>query len=272
MSLLSIARIMGVHTAITAPGGVVLLAGIVILTVLCVCGIAVVIAAHARSFSEGSLLTDALGAGLVFLAPVYCAPEALPRIVQLMSRVFPTTYAARGVRTVLAGGSDVGVELAILAGMAVITLAAGFDRFGGERTDGEPRDPRAAHSDSDIVVRIGTRARRRGSVAGTEAIGVPRRSRSCRRTRGVSSVVPRGLRVALLVDAPLRAWPLAPAVLKTPAPRYPAHRSGMGLPTWLFACLRFDSHVPAGCDRGGGGRGVRNRGDRPSPVRSRRHP
>ncbi len=126
VSLLSIAWIMGVHTAITAPGGAVLLGGIVVLTVLCVCGIAVVIAAHARSFSEGSLLTDALGAGLVFLAPVYCAPEALPRIVQLMSRVFPTTYAARGVRTVLAGGSDVGLELAILAGMAAITLAAGF--------------------------------------------------------------------------------------------------------------------------------------------------
>ena len=49
MPLLSIARIMGVH-ADGAAGGVVLLAGMVILTVLCVCGIAVVIAAHARNF------------------------------------------------------------------------------------------------------------------------------------------------------------------------------------------------------------------------------
>ncbi len=126
MSLLVIARLMGVHTGITMPVGAVLLTAVVILTVLCVCGIAVVVAARARSFSEGSLLTDALGTGLVFLAPVYCARESLPRALQLSSPLFPTTYAARAVNTVLAGGTHVGVDLAILAGMAALTLAAGF--------------------------------------------------------------------------------------------------------------------------------------------------
>jgi ABC-2 type transport system permease protein len=109
-----------------ALGTAALLAAIVLLSVLCVCGIAVIVASRARSFSEGSLLTDALGAGLVFLAPVYCMPDALPRILQFSSRVFPTTYAARGVRTVLSGGTDVGADITILAAMAAITLAAGF--------------------------------------------------------------------------------------------------------------------------------------------------
>ena len=90
------------------------------------CGIGVVIAARARSFSEGSLLTDALGAGLVFLGPVYTRPEALPRPLEFFSRILPTTYAARGVQTTLQGGSGVGFDLLVLGVMAAITLAIGF--------------------------------------------------------------------------------------------------------------------------------------------------
>lgn len=123
--LLTVARAFGVRATVTIPGAV-LLVGIIILTVLCVCGIGVIIAARARSFSEGSLLTDALGAGLVFLAPIYCPPDALPRPLELFSRILPTTYAARGVQTTLLGGSQVGVDLVTLAVMATITLAVGF--------------------------------------------------------------------------------------------------------------------------------------------------
>jgi len=123
--LLSVARVFGVRTSVSIPGSLLLIS-VIVLTVLCVCGIGVIIAARARSFSEGSLLTDALGAGLVFLAPVYCPPEALPRPLQLFSRVLPTTYAVRGVQTTLIGGSGVGMDLLALAVMAMITLAIGF--------------------------------------------------------------------------------------------------------------------------------------------------
>ena len=71
-------------------------------------------------------MTDALGAGLVFLAPVYCAPESLPRALEIVSRVFPTTYAARGVSATLAGGHAVGADLLTLAVMAIVTLSVGF--------------------------------------------------------------------------------------------------------------------------------------------------
>jgi ABC-type multidrug transport system permease subunit len=126
LGLLTIAKASGVSTAIGLPLGAIELVLLIVLTVLCVCGIAVIVAARARSFSEGSLLTDALGAGLVFLAPVYCQPSALPRILQILSHAIPTTYAARGVRTVLAGGSDVASDLLILAVMATVTLSLGF--------------------------------------------------------------------------------------------------------------------------------------------------
>lgn len=123
--LLTVARLFGVRVTVSGPGALLLLA-VIVLTVLCVCGIGVIIAARARSFSEGALLTDALGAGLVFLAPIYCPPGALPRPVEIFSRVLPTTYAARGVQTTLLGGTSVGVDLLMLSVMAAITLAVGF--------------------------------------------------------------------------------------------------------------------------------------------------
>jgi ABC-2 type transport system permease protein len=123
--LMIAAAMFGVRFSVSLPGAF-LLAAVVVLTVLCVCGIGVIIAARARSFSEGSLLTDGLGAGLVFLAPIYCPPEALPKALQILSKILPTTYAARGVQATLLGGSGVGNDLLALAVMAVITLSIGF--------------------------------------------------------------------------------------------------------------------------------------------------
>ena len=126
ITLLGAARLYGVRTAIALPLGAVQLAAVIILTVLCVSGIAVIIAARATSFSEGALLTDALGAGLVFLAPIYFPPDALPRALQLASTLLPTTYAARAVRTALAGSSQIGVDVLVLSGMALVALGVGF--------------------------------------------------------------------------------------------------------------------------------------------------
>jgi ABC-2 type transport system permease protein len=103
-----------------------LLIVVILLTILCLCGLGVVIAARAGSFSQGSLLTDTLGAGLVFLAPVYYAPEMMPRAMRVFAQLLPTTFAARAVQTTLAGGHAIGEELLALGLMAVATLALGF--------------------------------------------------------------------------------------------------------------------------------------------------
>lgn len=126
LSLLLVARVLGVQTRFALPFGPVLLAAIVVVTVLCVSGIAVIIAARARSFSEGSLLTDALGAGLVFLAPIYFPEGVMPAPLRLLSRILPTTYAAHGVQTTIAGGTAVGTDILTLAVLALITLTIGF--------------------------------------------------------------------------------------------------------------------------------------------------
>jgi ABC-2 type transport system permease protein len=121
-ALLLVGRALGVRMR----PNIALLALVVVLTILCLCGLGVIIAARARSFSEGSLLTDTLGAGLIFLAPVYYVPEMLPRAVRVVAQMLPTAFAARAVQTTLAGGHEIGGELLALGLMTTATLALGF--------------------------------------------------------------------------------------------------------------------------------------------------
>jgi ABC-2 type transport system permease protein len=103
-----------------------LLIVVVLLTILSLCGLGVIIAASARSFSEGSLLTDTLGAGLVLLAPIYYVPEMIPRGLRVFAQLLPTSFAARALQTTLTGGHTIGVELFGLSVTAFVTLALGF--------------------------------------------------------------------------------------------------------------------------------------------------
>ena len=122
VSLLTLGYVVGVPLRANVPA----LAAAVALTMLCLSGFSVVIASRARSFSEGSLMTDAFGAGLVFLAPVYYAPEAMPALLRLPCRWLPTACAARAVESSLSGAPFAGVDTAALAAMAAVTLALGF--------------------------------------------------------------------------------------------------------------------------------------------------
>jgi ABC-2 type transport system permease protein len=103
-----------------------LLIAVVFVTILSLCGLGVIIAARARSFSEGSLLTDTLGAGLVLLAPIYYAPEMMPRALRVFAQLLPTTFASRALQTTLAGGHAIGGELLALTVTALVTLTLGF--------------------------------------------------------------------------------------------------------------------------------------------------
>jgi len=121
-TLVIVARALGVRAHINFAS----LGLVVLLTMLCLCGLSVSIAARARSFSEGSLLTDSLGAGLVFLAPVYYSAQAMPAALSSISKWLPTSFAASGVQTSLTGNFQAGTELLVLALMALVTLSLGF--------------------------------------------------------------------------------------------------------------------------------------------------
>ena len=126
ISMLAAAKILGADTQIDGVFGVFLLALVVMAVLLALCGISVVVAARVRSFSEGSLVTDALGAGLVLLAPVYYPAETLPVFLRWFGYALPTTYAARAVEKILAGDSFIGTEFVVLCLMATATLLCGF--------------------------------------------------------------------------------------------------------------------------------------------------
>lgn len=121
-TLLIVARALGVHANLNFAS----LGLVVLLTMLCLCGLSVIISARSRSFSEGSLLTDSLGAGLVFLAPVYYSAQGMPAALSSVSKWLPTSFAASGVQASLAGNFQSGMEILALASMAVVTLALGF--------------------------------------------------------------------------------------------------------------------------------------------------
>ena len=118
-------RVLDVHTDLTWAG-VSLLALAILVSVLALGGLSVIISTLARSFSEGSLMTDALGAGMVLLAPVYYPAEALPIGLRQFAVVLPTSYLARLIEKLLNGDIAVGAELVVLVGFAVLTLACGF--------------------------------------------------------------------------------------------------------------------------------------------------
>ncbi|MGI8469788.1 MAG: ABC transporter permease [Pyrinomonadaceae bacterium] len=126
ISMLVAAKILGVETNIGGAEGVLLLALVIFVALLSLCGISVIVAARVRSFSEGSLYTDALGAGLVLLAPVYYRAETLPSFLRWIGYILPTTYIAAAVNKILAGNLFIGAEISVLVLMAAATLAGGF--------------------------------------------------------------------------------------------------------------------------------------------------
>ena len=119
--LIILARLLGVQM----HPGLLPLSATVMLTMLCFCGLSVIVAARARSFSEGSLMTDTLGAGLVLVAPVYYSPDAIPQSVRLVSQWLPTSLAAHAAQAALVGNYSP-PDLIALAFMAVVSLSIGF--------------------------------------------------------------------------------------------------------------------------------------------------
>ena len=73
-----------------------------------------------------SLMTDALGGGLVLLAPVYYPVETLPTAFRWIAKILPTTYIFQAINKILSGDLIIGTELVVLCGMAVVTLLVGF--------------------------------------------------------------------------------------------------------------------------------------------------
>ncbi|HZS47785.1 MAG TPA: ABC transporter permease [Blastocatellia bacterium] len=84
--------------------------------------ISIIISRFATSMPQGTLITDGLGAGLVFFSPVYYNISQLPPGISHAVYILPPTFMADGLRKLLTGNSNVGIDLLVLGAMATISL------------------------------------------------------------------------------------------------------------------------------------------------------
>lgn len=126
ISMFIAAWFLGVTTQFSGALGIAELALVVFLALMSLSGISIVIAARARSFSEGSLLTDALGAGMVLLAPIYYPRETFPEAIRWVGDFLPTTYIFKAIDKVVAGDTFIWNEVGTLAAIAAVVLTVGF--------------------------------------------------------------------------------------------------------------------------------------------------
>ena len=99
------------------------------LAVLSVAGLTLFVVSFAPSLQTGNVVTGMLSLVLAALSPVYFTMKQAPLLLRLLGWVSPLRYAADAIDKSLSGRTDVGVELAVLAGFAVVTMALGLWRL-----------------------------------------------------------------------------------------------------------------------------------------------
>jgi len=84
--------------------------------------IAIIISRFASSMPQGTLITDGLGAGLVFFSPVYYSILKLPPVIRPAAYLLPPTFLADGLRKLLSGDNAIAVDMIVLGAMATVSL------------------------------------------------------------------------------------------------------------------------------------------------------
>jgi len=89
-------------------------------------GPTLMIASYAPSAEVGGIMANLFGIVLVMMSPVFFTVEQAPLLLKWVSWVSPMRYGADGIMKSLSGRTDVSVELSVLAGIAVATMALGL--------------------------------------------------------------------------------------------------------------------------------------------------
>lgn len=100
-----------------------------VLTVLTMSGLTLFVVSFAPSLQAGNLSTSLVALLLAALSPVYFTMEQAPPVLKQLGYISPLRYAADGIEKSLSGRGDVWVEIAVLAGFAVVTMALGLWRL-----------------------------------------------------------------------------------------------------------------------------------------------
>ena len=102
---------------------------VIVLSVLFLSGVALFITSLSPSFTVGNMLANIVGIILAMVSPVFFTMEQAPLLLRWLGYVSPLRYAADGLSTSLTGGTDVSVEVAVLAASTVGAMALGLWRL-----------------------------------------------------------------------------------------------------------------------------------------------
>jgi ABC-type multidrug transport system permease subunit len=94
--------------------------------ILTMAGVTLFIASYAPSAEAGSIMGNVFGILLVMISPVFFTIDRAPLVLKWLGWISPLRYAADGMAKSLSGNTDVLIELAILAGFALLTLGTGI--------------------------------------------------------------------------------------------------------------------------------------------------
>ena len=105
------------------------LAPSLVLAVLTMAGLTMFVVSFAPTPQVGNITTGLLSLGLAALSPVYFTMEQAPILLRFLGYVSPLRYAADAIEKSLSGRIDVWLELGVLAGFALVTMALGLWRL-----------------------------------------------------------------------------------------------------------------------------------------------
>ncbi|MDF2629140.1 MAG: type transporter [Symbiobacteriaceae bacterium] len=110
---------------LSMAGGLALLP-LIPLATLSLTGVGAFLGAYAKNYQVANVLANAVVGFVSFLSPIMIPMEHMPAPMQWIARLVPTTYAADGFRSVLAGnfGPGLAYDILILVLLMVVSLVA----------------------------------------------------------------------------------------------------------------------------------------------------
>jgi ABC-2 type transport system permease protein len=139
VTVLLVAFAMGVRIA-TGPAGVLLILAAAALLTMAVTAAFSALAYRVPGHGTFFAITGFITLPVLFMSSAFVPLAAMPRWMAVVAHVNPLTYAIGAMRTLIVDGwrADIASDLALLAGFALICLAAGtyqFRRQTGERVE-----------------------------------------------------------------------------------------------------------------------------------------
>ena len=95
-------------------------------TLLGIAGVALMISSYAPSAEVGGIMSNLFGVVLVMVSPVFFTMDQAPFVLQLVGWVSPMRYAADGITKAVSGNGQIWLELGVLVGFAMVSMALGL--------------------------------------------------------------------------------------------------------------------------------------------------